>query len=144
METKGNGNGRTKTRSVKARTKLPLVQDIEKCDFHGYDADTLMKETARLRKIITKRGTLEILIPLCSTTTPVRYLKFRNTLKGFSSKTLAKRLKELDKSGILERQAYNEIPPRVEYRLTNKGQELVESVIYLLNWMRKWSKTSIK
>ena len=34
----------------------------------------------------------------------------------------------------------NEIPPRVEYRLTNKGQELVESVIYLLNWMKKWAK----
>src|SRR6476646_5083202 len=109
-------------------------------DFHGYDADTLMKETAKLRKIITKRGTLEMLIPLCCTTTPVRYLKFRNTLKGFSSKTLAKRLKELDKSGVLERQAYNEIPPRVEYKLTDKGQELIESVIYLLNWMKKWTK----
>ncbi|MGC2384123.1 MAG: winged helix-turn-helix transcriptional regulator [Nitrososphaeraceae archaeon] len=31
------------------------------------------------------------------------------------------------------------MPPRVEYRLTNKGQELVESVICLLNWMRKWA-----
>ena len=60
--------------------------------------------------------------------------------KGFSSKTLAKRLKELDESGILERQAYNEIPPRVEYRLTNKGQELVESIIDLLNWMKKWAE----
>jgi len=36
---------------------------------------------------------------------PVRNLKFR---RGFSSKTLAKRLKELDECGILERQAYNE------------------------------------
>lgn len=35
---------------------------------------------------------------------------------------------------------YNEIPPRVEYRLTSIGQELVESVINLLQWMRKWSK----
>jgi DNA-binding HxlR family transcriptional regulator len=69
---------------------------------------------------------------------PVRYLKFR---RGFSSKTLAKRLKELDECGILERQAYNESPPRVEYRLTNKGQELVESVIYLLNWMKNGLKT---
>ncbi len=129
--TKGNRNRRA--RSVKARTKLPLVQDIETCDFYGYDTDMLMKETARLRKIITKRGTLEILIPLCCTTTPVRYLKFRNTLKGFSSKILSKRLKELDNIGILERQAYNEIPPRVEYRLTNKAQELLELVIYLLN-----------
>jgi DNA-binding HxlR family transcriptional regulator len=66
-------------------------------------------------------------------------MKFRQTLKGFSSKTLAIRLKELEKGGILERHAYKEIPPRVEYRLTRKGQELVESVIDLLQWMRKWS-----
>ena len=110
--------------------------------FDGYDADILMKQTAKLRKLITKRGTVEILIPLCCTTNPVRYLKFRNTLKGFSSRTLATRLKELEKSGILERHAYNEIPPRVEYRLTTKGQELVESVVNLLQWMRKWSNTN--
>jgi DNA-binding HxlR family transcriptional regulator len=35
---------------------------------------------------------------------------------------------------------FNEIPPRIEYRLTTKGQELVESVIDLLNWMKKWAK----
>jgi DNA-binding HxlR family transcriptional regulator len=98
-----------------------------------------MTETAKLRKLITKRGTLEILIPLCCATNPVRYLKFRQTLEGFSSKTLAIRLKELQKDGILERQAFNEIPPRVEYQLTDKGQELVESIISLLHWMRKWS-----
>ena len=61
-------------------------------------------------------------------------------MKGFSSKTLAKRLKELDEGVILERQAYNEIPPRVKYKLTHRGQELAESVIYLLNWMKKWAK----
>jgi DNA-binding HxlR family transcriptional regulator len=32
-------------------------------------------------------------------------------------------------------------PPRVEYNLTDKGQELVESIINLLQWMRKWSST---
>jgi DNA-binding HxlR family transcriptional regulator len=133
---------------VKERTgkpELPIVEDtVQSCDFKGYDADTLMKETARLRRMITKKGTLEILIPLCCTTDPVRYIKFRNTLKGFSSKTLAARLKELQRSGILERQSYNETPPRVEYRLTMKGQELVESVIGLLQWMRKWSSTKRK
>ncbi|HYA82217.1 MAG TPA: helix-turn-helix domain-containing protein [Candidatus Bathyarchaeia archaeon] len=118
---------------------LPTISQTQQCDFEGYDAISLMTETAKLRKLITKRGTLEILIPLCCTTNPVRYLKFRQTLKGFSSKTLAIRLKELQKAGILERQAFNEIPPRVEYRLTDKGQELVESIIGLLHWMRKWS-----
>jgi len=143
METKGSSKIRktaSKTAPRITKTELPLVQANQNCDFQGYDADTLMKETAKLRKIITKKGTLEILIPLCCTTTPVRYIKFRKTMKGFSSKTLAKRLNELDENGILERQAYNEIPPRVEYRLTDKGQELVESVIYLLNWMKKWAK----
>jgi hypothetical protein len=50
-------------------------------------------------------------------------------LRGFSSKTLAIRLKEHEKGGILERQAYHEIPPRVEYRLTSKGQELCDFFI---------------
>jgi len=130
VETKG---------TMTTRTKLPTVQQ-QPCNFQGYDALSLMAETAKLRKLITKRGTLEILIPLCCTTDPVRYMKFRQTLKGFSSKTLAIRLKELERGGILERRAYHEIPPRVEYRLTTKGQELVESVISLLQWMRKWSK----
>lgn len=117
--------------------KLPMVPECS--SFYGYDADSLMAETARLRRIITKRGTLEILIPLCCSTTPVRHRQFRKALKGISSKTLATRLKELEKSGILERRAYNEIPPRVEYRMTAKGQQLVESVMSLLQWMRKWS-----
>jgi DNA-binding HxlR family transcriptional regulator len=111
------------------------------CSFNGYDPADLMLETARLRKLITKRGTLEMLIPLCCSTEPVRHKQFRGLLKGFSSKTLARRLKELEKGGILQRQAFNEIPPRVEYRLTPKGQELVESIINLLQWMRKWSKS---
>jgi DNA-binding HxlR family transcriptional regulator len=121
--------------------QLPVITD--ECSFQGYDATILMRETAKIRKLITKRGTLEMLIPLCCSTQPVRHKQFRQLLKGFSSRTLARRLKELEKGGILERQAYNEIPPRVEYRLTSKGQELVESVINLLQWMRKWSNSRI-
>jgi DNA-binding HxlR family transcriptional regulator len=123
-------------------TKLPILQQeekIEDCNFQGYDMDDLMKETTQLRKLITKRGTLEILIPLCCTTNPVRHLTFRKSMKGFSSKTLAIRLKELEKNGILNRKSYNEIPPRVEYMLTSKGQEVTESIISLLQWMKKWS-----
>ena len=127
----------TKTNNRIKRRELPLYKDA--CNFEGYNPSSLMAETAKLRNLITKRGTLEILIPLCCCTEPVRYKKFRETMKGISSKTLAYRLHELEKGGILERRSYNEIPPRVEYNLTEKGQELVESVIDLLQWMRKWS-----
>jgi DNA-binding HxlR family transcriptional regulator len=119
------------TKSYDRKFELPLYKGD--CSFfEGYDPSSLMYETARLRNLITKRGTLEILIPLCCSTSPVRH-------KGFSSKTLAYRLHELEKNGVLQRRSYNEIPPRVEYRLTPKGQELVESIINLLQWMRKWS-----
>jgi len=103
-----------------------------------------MSETAKLRNLITKRGTLEILIPLCCTTNPVRHKQFRQALKGFSTRILSIRLKELEKNGILKRQRYNEIPPRVAYRLTAKGQDLVESVVSILQWMRKWAKAKRK
>ena len=130
METIGKG---------KVRKELSILNEKTNCNFEGYDALLLMSETAKLRNLITKRGTLEILIPLCCTTNPVRHKQFRHTLKGFSTRTLSIRLKELERGGILERHRYNEIPPRVEYTLTLKGQELVESVVSILQWMRKWA-----
>ena len=106
METKAG----SKKSAVSKRTGKALPVFNDSCSFEGYDVGLLMNETAKLREVITKRGTLEILIPLCCTTDPVRYIKFRRSMKGFSSKTLAIRLKQLEKNGILERKAYNEIP----------------------------------
>ena len=127
------------TITKKKEKGLPVLNKNMECNFEGYDASLLMSETAKLRNLVTKRGALEILIPLCCTTNPVRHKQFRQTLKGFSTRTLSIRLKELEKSGILEKHRYNEIPPRVEYTLTAKGQELVESVVSILQWMRKWA-----
>ena len=120
------------------RKKLPVIQN--KTEFTGYDVSKLLKETSRIRYLITKRGTLEILMPLCCTTEPVRHKEFKKNLKGLSSKTLATRLSELVSENILERQTFAEIPPRVEYTLTKKGQELIVSIGNLLEWMQKWSK----
>jgi DNA-binding HxlR family transcriptional regulator len=118
--------------------KLTVIQN--KCEFTGYDVSKLLKETSKIRELITKRGTLEILFPLCCSTKPVRHKQFKKNLKGISSKTLSTRLSELASEKILERQTYAEVPPRVEYKLTQKGQELVESITELLQWMQKWSK----
>ena len=117
---------------------LAVIQN--KCEFAGYDASKLLKETSKILELITKRATLEILFPLCCTTEPVRHKQFKESLKGISSKTLSIRLSELVSEGILERHTFAEIPPRVGYRLTQKGQELIESVTNLLEWMRRWSK----
>ncbi len=78
METKAKSK---RLKAPIARKVLPMFQ--ESCSFEGYDAELLMKETEKLRELITKRGTLEILIPLCCSTDPVRYIKFRRSMKGF-------------------------------------------------------------
>ena len=120
------------------KKKLEIIQN--KCGFADYDASELLNETSKIRDLITKRATLEILFPLCCTTEPVRHKQFKESLKGISSKTLSTRLSELVSEGILERKTFAEVPPRVEYKLTKKGQELVESITDLLEWMRKWSQ----
>ena len=84
--------------------KLSILdnEEINPCNFYGYSIESLMEETSQLRNTITKRGTLEILIPLCCSTDPVRYVTFKNSMKGFSSKTLTSRLRELEKKWNLE------------------------------------------
>ena len=70
-------------RKLKNEPLLPVIQPQQVvCAFNGYDADKLMSETAKLRKLITKRGTLEILIPLCCTTNPVRHKQFKQTMNS--------------------------------------------------------------
>ena len=51
------------TISKRKEKGLPVLNNNGDCNFEGYDATLLMSETAKLRSLITKRGTLEILIP---------------------------------------------------------------------------------
>lgn len=55
---------------------------------------------------------------------------------------LTQSLKELEASGIVQRQQYMEIPPRVEYSLTDNGQELVLALRALADWGSKIKGTS--
>ena len=52
---------------------------------------------------------------------PVRYGKLKSSIEGISERMLVANLKELEKDGIVERQVYPEVPPRVEYSLTPLG-----------------------
>lgn len=103
---------------------MSMAQDGACSIFEGHSEDLLISETAKLRSIMTKRGTLEILIPLCCTTSPVRRKQFHQALKGISGRTLASLPKELEKAGTLKRQSFNEIPPCLAYMRTSKGWNL--------------------
>ena len=53
-----------------------------------------------------------------------RFNQFIDTIDGINPKTLTARLRELERSGLIGREVYPEVPPRVEYFLTEKGMAL--------------------
>jgi DNA-binding HxlR family transcriptional regulator len=72
----------------------------------------------------------------------LRYSQLAYQLNGISPKTLTERLRELENEGIITREMFSEIPPRVEYSLTKKGTELALASVHILNWAEKWYPTA--
>lgn len=66
---------------------------------------------------------------------PARYGDIADAFGDVSSSTLSTRLEELTEAGLLERERYDEIPPRVEYRLSQDGAELGELLAPVLQWL---------
>ena len=64
----------------------------------------------------------------------VRFNEILSHLKKVSPKTLSQTLTKLQKEGLINRESYAEIPPRVEYSLTEEGISLWKAIIPLLNW----------
>src|SRR5512132_3660003 len=67
-----------------------------------------------------------------------RFCELERSLNGISPRTLSLRLRALEEEGIVERQTFAEVPPRVEYSLTAKGRALVPIVESMRIYGREW------
>lgn len=65
----------------------------------------------------------------------MRFAEIEDHLPAASSSTISKRLKEFQEARLLTRTQYDEIPPRVEYELTEDGHEVQERLQPLLEWV---------
>ncbi len=83
--------------------------------------------------VVSKKWSL-LIVGVLGNTSKMRYNGIMNELKGISPKTLADTLKQLHHAGIVNRQSFNEIPPRVEYSLTEDGEKLRDAIIPVINW----------
>lgn len=66
-----------------------------------------------------------------------RYGELRRLLTGITPKMLTQVLRELEQDELITRHVYLEVPPRVEYQLTDTGRELLPFIILLSEWGRK-------
>jgi DNA-binding HxlR family transcriptional regulator len=67
-----------------------------------------------------------------------RFCELERSLEGISPRTLSLRLRALEEEGIVERRTYPEVPPRVEYALTEKGRALVPLIESMRSYGRNW------
>ena len=65
---------------------------------------------------------------------PMRFNQLIKSVEGISPRILAKQLKEMDSDGIVRRTSYPEIPPRVEYSITEKGLSLAPILKAMAEW----------
>ena len=65
---------------------------------------------------------------------PVRFNEMRRYLGGVADKTLSANLKELERDGLVVRKEYPQVPPKVEYSLTDLGKSLMKVLDQLCIW----------
>ncbi len=126
MKNKGNG---TTTDAKKAAAKGP-------CRHRSWDQCPVM----RALDLIANKWTVPVIYNLYCPGEALRFGELQRRIETITQKELTKRLRELEHAGLIERKVYAEVPPRVEYRLTEIGRTLVEPLGALADWAKKYSE----
>lgn len=92
----------------------------------------------RTMNLIGGKWSLPIVYVLMSGTK--RFKELERSVEGINTRMLVKELKQLEENGIVVRKVFAEVPPRVEYSLTEKGRALKS----ILEEMKSWGKNFIK
>lgn len=93
---------------------------------------------ARIQKILGGKWKIEILYNISLKTR--RFGELQRQIGEITQSTLTKQLRELEADGFISRYIYQEIPPRVEYSLTELGQSFVP----ILDQMKEWGKANLQ
>ncbi len=101
--------------------------------FETESGKELMCPIRYLHSLVGGKWKMPILCMLASGN-PTRYSQIKRKLGDVTNMMLSQSLKELEISGVVHRKQYNEVPPRVEYTLTEKGQSLLAAIVPLAQW----------
>ena len=98
--------------------------------------DTKREAVAASAEIIGAKWTSLLIYDLAGSKR--RFRELEQLCVGISSRTLAERLRQLEREGIVRRHSYPESPPRVEYELTDKGFDLLPIIEAMTDYGRRW------
>src|SRR5690348_11832199 len=92
----------------------------------------------RALDIVRRKWAIQIVTMLYRYEEPVRFNQLERKLAPITQKELTKRLRELEQTGIISRTIYPEVPPRVEYQLTEAGLAFKRALGVLGDWSRQY------
>lgn len=108
----------------------------ESCDCGDSETEVeYYQPLADAMSVLSKKYALET-ISIIDAHEPMRFKTLEDHLSDASSKTLSDRLDQLVEEGLVTRTQYEEIPPRVEYELTEDGREFRHNLEPLLDWAK--------
>jgi DNA-binding HxlR family transcriptional regulator len=90
----------------------------------------------RTAEVVCGKWTLLLIRDLAAGSS--RFCELERSLEGISPRTLSLRLRALEDEGVVERHTYPEVPPRVEYALTEKGEALVPLIDDMRKYGSRW------
>ena len=93
----------------------------------------------RVFDLIAHKWTVTIIFHLWRVDGPIRFRQLQRLLDPISQKELTKRLRDLERSGLVARTIFAEVPPRVEYRLTDLGATLIPALAGLHEWAETYA-----
>jgi DNA-binding HxlR family transcriptional regulator len=103
---------------------------------HATETDERRDAVAASADIVGAKWTALLIYDLAGG--PRRFRDLEHSCAGISSRTLAERLRALEREGVVRRHSYPESPPRVEYELTEKGRALLPIVDAMTAFGRSW------
>jgi DNA-binding HxlR family transcriptional regulator len=89
-------------------------------------------------ELVAHKWTIQIIFALHQAGAPIRFRKLQAAVKPITQKELTKRLRDLERAGMVDRQIFAEVPPRVEYRLTELGASLIPALTGLHEWAERF------
>ncbi|PJZ64874.1 transcriptional regulator [Leptospira wolffii] len=118
--------------------KSPQVSPLSLCTQHDGSA---------VRELLTRiadKWSIFLIVTLAkSPQKKARFSELKNNIPGISQRMLTTTLRNLERDGMLTRQIFAEIPPRVEYELTPLGLSLLLPMQSLINWVSEnWSEVN--
>jgi len=90
--------------------------------------------TGEALRVLEGKWKIVIIVQLFAAKQPLRFSELERRVEGVNQKMLIQQLKELEKDGIVIRTIYPQVPPKVEYALSEMGLALGPSIEHLIEW----------